>query len=46
VGDRSLNLPDGLHPTAQGVARIVSGILPQVEAFIAKIGGQKPPGVQ
>jgi acyl-CoA thioesterase-1 len=46
VGDRRLNLPDGLHPTAQGVARIVSGMLPQVEAFIAKIGGEKPPGVQ
>ncbi|MFG1425055.1 arylesterase [Xanthobacter sp. VTT E-85242] len=46
VGDRSLNLPDGLHPTAQGVARIVSGILPQVEAFLAQIGAPKPAGAQ
>ncbi|MEP9369065.1 arylesterase [Xanthobacter sp. VNH20] len=46
VGDRSLNLPDGLHPTGRGVARIVSGILPQVEAFLAQIGVPKPAGAQ
>jgi acyl-CoA thioesterase-1 len=32
-----LNLPDGLHPTAQGVEQIVRGILPSVEAFVAQI---------
>ena len=37
AGDRSLNLPDGIHPTAQGVERIVQRILPSVEAFIARI---------
>jgi acyl-CoA thioesterase I len=29
-----LNLPDGLHPTAKGVAVIVERILPKVEALI------------
>jgi acyl-CoA thioesterase-1 len=28
---------DGLHPTAAGVARIVSGILPKVEALLARV---------
>jgi acyl-CoA thioesterase-1 len=37
AGDRSLNLPDGLHPTAAGVERIVDGILPSVEAFLGRI---------
>ena len=37
AGDRSLNLPDGIHPSAQGVERIVQRILPSVEAFIARI---------
>jgi acyl-CoA thioesterase I len=34
VGDRSLNLPDGVHPTAEGVARIVEAILPSVEELV------------
>jgi acyl-CoA thioesterase I len=38
VGDRTLNLPDGLHPTAQGVERIAQGILPSVERFLAGLG--------
>lgn len=33
---RNLNLPDGIHPTAEGVAKIVGAILPQVEALVAK----------
>jgi acyl-CoA thioesterase-1 len=37
AGDRSLNLPDGLHPTAKGVEIIVERILPSVEAFLARI---------
>jgi acyl-CoA thioesterase-1 len=37
AGDRSLNLPDGLHPTAKGVEVIVNRILPTVEAFIATL---------
>jgi acyl-CoA thioesterase I len=35
--DATLNQSDGLHPTAAGVAKIVTGILPQVEALIARI---------
>ncbi len=38
AANRSLNLPDGMHPTAQGVARIVQAILPQVEKLVAKAG--------
>ncbi len=34
--DAALNLDDGLHPNAKGVARIVEGIMPQVEALIAR----------
>jgi acyl-CoA thioesterase-1 len=33
--DPALNQGDGIHPTAIGVARIVEGILPKVEALIA-----------
>jgi acyl-CoA thioesterase-1 len=32
-----LNLGDGMHPTGEGVARIVSGILPKVEELLARI---------
>jgi len=37
AGQRSLNLPDGMHPTGEGVKIIVERILPSVEAFIARI---------
>jgi acyl-CoA thioesterase-1 len=37
VADPKLNIGDGLHPTAEGVARIVSGILPKVEALLARV---------
>src|SRR5215218_1531781 len=37
VGDRSLNLPDGLHPTAKGVEVIVERILPSVETFLDRV---------
>jgi len=43
AGEASLNLPDGLHPNARGVARIVEGILLQVEALLAE---QQRPGTQ
>jgi acyl-CoA thioesterase-1 len=36
AGDRSLNLPDGMHPTAKGVEIIVERILPSVESFLAR----------
>jgi acyl-CoA thioesterase I len=31
-----LNLPDGLHPNAKGIAVVVERIMPSVEALIAK----------
>ena len=37
AGDRSLNLPDGLHPSAKGVEVIAERILPSVESFLARI---------
>lgn len=39
AGKREFNLPDGLHPTAEGVRIIVERILPTVETFLA---GLKP----
>lgn len=37
AGDRVLNQPDRLHPTAEGVRVIVSRILPTVERFLATL---------
>src|SRR5712672_969066 len=37
VADARLNIGDGLHPTGEGVAKIVSGILPKVEAVLARV---------
>jgi acyl-CoA thioesterase-1 len=37
--NRDLTLPDGLHPNAQGVDRIVANILPMVETLIATPAG-------
>ena len=37
VADPKLNIGDGLHPTGDGVARIVTGILPKVEALLARV---------
>jgi acyl-CoA thioesterase-1 len=36
AGERSLNLADGIHPTAEGIAVIVERILPKVEMLIAE----------
>lgn len=36
----ALNQPDGIHPNAEGVARIVENILPQVEELIARARGR------
>ena len=38
VTDATLSQPDGMHPNAAGVAKIVEAILPDVEALIAKAG--------
>ncbi|MGO4571995.1 arylesterase [Microvirga sp. 2TAF3] len=37
AGDGSLNLQDGLHPTAKGIEIIVGRILPTVETFLATL---------
>lgn len=37
VGDPKLNLPDGIHPTAEGVRLIVERILPSVEDFLKRL---------
>lgn len=42
AGDKRLNLADGLHPNAAGVARIVERMLPTVEAFLARIEKRPP----
>jgi acyl-CoA thioesterase-1 len=36
AGKPEFNQPDGLHPTAKGVDRIVEDILPKIEELIAK----------
>lgn len=36
-----LNLADGIHPTAEGVALIVADILPKVEALIARVKARR-----
>ena len=35
AADPALNQADGMHPTAEGVAKIVGGILPDVEELVA-----------
>ena len=37
AGDRALNQPDLLHPTAEGVRVIVRNILPSVERFLSTL---------
>lgn len=39
--DPKLNLPDGLHPNAEGVARIAERIAPSVEALILRVKARR-----
>jgi len=41
--DEKLSFPDGIHPNAEGVAKIVEGILPKVEELLAQVR-QEPVG--
>jgi acyl-CoA thioesterase I len=41
AAEAKLNQPDGLHPTAEGVDRIVKNILPSVEAFLGEVSAQR-----
>ncbi len=36
AADRALNQPDGIHPNAEGVRRIVTRLLPEVEKLLAE----------
>ena len=38
--DDHLTLNDGMHPNAEGVARIVDGILPKVEELLAQVAAK------
>lgn len=42
--DRELNLGDGLHPNARGVAEITRRILPVVEELIARVRARRAAG--
>jgi acyl-CoA thioesterase-1 len=35
AADSALNQQDGIHPTGEGIARIVESILPDVEKLVA-----------
>ena len=39
AGDPKLNQKDGLHPTAEGVQKIVAAILPSVEKLLGEVKG-------
>jgi acyl-CoA thioesterase-1 len=39
AGEARLALPDGLHPTAEGVRIVVERILPAVESFLVRLNG-------
>lgn len=41
AADPKLNLPDGMHPSADGVAIVVERILPAVEALIGRVKARK-----
>lgn len=41
AGQRELNLPDGLHPTAKGVSILVERILPSVESLIERVNKRR-----
>ena len=41
AAEKKLNQGDGIHPTAEGVDRIVKNMLPTVEAFLGSLAGQR-----
>lgn len=43
AANAALNQRDGIHPTAAGVDRMVTGMLPKVEELIARIRQRGPP---
>jgi acyl-CoA thioesterase-1 len=43
AADRTLNQPDGLHPTARGIEAIVARILPKAEELVARVKAKRAP---
>lgn len=41
VMNQSLNLPDGMHPNAKGVAEVTKRFLPKAEELIARVQARK-----
>jgi len=41
AADSSLNQPDGIHPTAEGVAKIVAAMMGTVEGLVAEAAAQE-----
>jgi acyl-CoA thioesterase-1 len=41
AANAGLNLRDGMHPNAEGVAAIVNGLLPKVEELIARVRAKR-----
>lgn len=41
AAEKKLNLDDGLHPKAVGIAKIVEGILPKVEELIERVRARR-----
>ena len=41
AGERANTMDDGLHPTAKGVERIVTGILPTAETFLDRLEAKR-----
>lgn len=37
AGETELNLPDGIHPNAQGIEKITQSMAPSIEAFVKKL---------
>jgi acyl-CoA thioesterase-1 len=44
AAEPSLNLPDGIHPNAQGIDVVVERILPSVEALIERVRASRASG--
>lgn len=44
LGVRGMTLADALHPSAEGVQRVVSGVLPSFEAFLTSLGAPRNAG--
>ncbi|KAJ8606024.1 hypothetical protein CTAYLR_010525 [Chrysophaeum taylorii] len=44
AGERDLNLDDGIHPTAEGIALIVERIMPYVEDLLSRVAANEETG--